>query len=382
MDLVRRTFLTGLGASAGLVITPRLAFASALSDRRFVFIIQRGAADGLNTVIPYGDPAYAAQRGALAIDPGTALKLDGMFALHPSLVETGKMYGAAQALFVHAVASPYRDRSHFDGQNVLESGGGQPYAVKDGWLNRLIGILPRAKDEAVALAPTVPLALRGANPVTSYAASPIPEASDDLMMRVGQLYANDAQLHPLWAAAMDARGLAGDAEKKQDPASTGRLAAGFLAKADGPRIAMIETGGWDTHSGQNPRLAAQLKNLDTLLAALRDGLGPVWNETVVLVATEFGRTVAVNGTNGTDHGTASATMILGGAVKGGRVLADWPGLTASSLYEGRDLKPTMDMDGIITGLVAENFSLDTARVARTIAPEMAVKPFGQTFLRA
>lgn len=381
MDLVRRTFLSGMGLGTGLLFAPRLAFASAASERRFVFVIQRGAADGLNTVIPYGDPGYAAQRGALAIDPATAVKLDGTFALHPSLAETGKMYGAGQALFIQAVASPYRDRSHFDGQNVLESGGGQPYAVKDGWLNRLVGLLPHSADPAIALAATVPLALRGANPVTSYAASPIPDPSDDLLMRVGQLYAQDAQLHSLWSAAMDARSLAGDAATKQDPASTGRLAAGFLAKPDGPRIAMIETGGWDTHSGQNPRLATQLRNLDTLVAALRDGLGPVWNQTVVLVATEFGRTVAANGTNGTDHGTASAAMILGGAVKGGRVIADWPGLAPAALYEGRDLKPTTDLDGIITALLAENFALEPARVARTIAPELAVKPFGHDLLR-
>lgn len=383
MQIVRRTLLSGIGIGAGLMLAPRIARAAAgAADRRFVFIIQRGAADGLNTVIPCGDPGYAAQRGALAIDAGTAIRLDGMFSLHPSLVETGKLFAAGQALFVHAVASPYRDRSHFDGQNVLESGGTAPFALPDGWLNRLTGLLPQQAVEAVALAPTVPLALRGPNPVTSYAATSAGGADEDLLMRVGELYAGDPQLHPLWAAAIEARALAGDTTGRQDAASIGRLAAGFLRKPDGPRVAMIETGGWDTHSAQNPRLAAQLRHLDALLAALRDGLSPVWADTVVLVATEFGRTVAVNGTAGTDHGTASVAMILGGAVNGGRVVADWPGLGAGALQDGRDLKPTTDMDSVLATLVAETFMLDPALVARAVAPGRAVQPLRQTLLKA
>jgi uncharacterized protein (DUF1501 family) len=334
-----------------------------------VFIIQRGAADGLNIVVPYADPAYASLRGELAIDTSTAAKLDGTFALHPSLVQTAQMYAQQQALFLHAVASPYRDRSHFDGQNVLETGGTSPYQVKDGWLNRLLTLLPGGRRDAVALAATVPLALRGAANVTSYAPSGLPQAPDDLLVRVAQLYEQDAQLHPLWKAAMDSRGLAGDAGKRQDPASLGKLAAAFLVRDDGPRIAMMETGGWDTHTGQNGRLAAQLKNLDVTLAALRDGLGPHWDDTTVLVATEFGRTAAANGTGGTDHGTGSAAMLIGGAVRGGRVIADWPGLSASALYEGRDLKPTLGLDTLIATAASASFGIDTQRTARVLFPQ-------------
>ncbi|MBW8754387.1 MAG: DUF1501 domain-containing protein [Sphingomonadales bacterium] len=379
----RRQFLSALGLSAGFLVAPRLALAAVPGERRFVFVIQRGAADALSTVIPYGDPDYAKQRGALAIDGSTGIKLDGLFALHPSLVETGKMYAAGQALFVHAVASPYRDRSHFDGQNVLETGGAQPYAVKDGWLNRVVSLMPRSADAAVAIAPTVPLALRGPSAVNSYAPSALPQASDDLLARVTQLYAGDAQLHALWAEAMETRAMAGDgAGPKQDPASLGKLAATFLAKPGGPRIAMIETGGWDTHSGQNPRLAFQLKGLDALLAALRDGLGTAWADTTVLVATEFGRTVAVNGTGGTDHGTASAAMLVGGAVAGKRVIADWPGLGGSALYEGRDLKPTAEMDALIAGVMAESFQLDREKVVRALFPNAAPLTNMQSLLRA
>lgn len=370
MLLPRRTFLAG---AAGALAAPRLLFAQAATDRRFVFVIQRGAADGLHTVVPYADPAYASLRGALAIDPASATKIDGSFALHPSLQEFGRLYAQGQALFVHAVASPYRDRSHFDGQNVLESGGTAPYQLKDGWMNRLVRLLPQRGKEAIAFAPTVPLALRGAADVSSYAPSALPAANEDLLLRVQQLYEGDAQLHALWSAAMDARtmaGGAGDNGKRQDPAELGRVAANFLAQPQGPRIAMIETGGWDTHSAQAPRLAAQLRNLDALVAALHEGLGAAWQQTVVLVATEFGRTAAVNGTGGTDHGTASAALLAGGAVQGGRVIADWPGLAASALYEGRDLRPTQDLDALIAATAADAFALDRERVARALFPEM------------
>jgi uncharacterized protein (DUF1501 family) len=363
----RRQFLSlsALGAGA-ILVAPTMALATVATDRRFVFIIQRGAADGLNIVIPYADPAYARLRGALAIDPASATRLDGTFALHPALAQTATMFGRKQALFVHAVASPYRDRSHFDGQNVLETGGTQPYQRKDGWLNRLVTMLPKTRDEAIAVAATVPLALRGPAQVTSYGPSALPTASDDLMLRVGQLYGADPQLHPLWNAALEAQRIAGSDAAKPDPASLGALTARFLTKPDGPRIAMLETGGWDTHTGQDGRLAAQLKALDTLLAALQSGLGPVWAQTTVLIATEFGRTAAANGTGGTDHGTGAVAMLVGGAVRGGRVIADWPGLSPAALYENRDLRPTAAMDALIAGAAAAGLGLDPDHVARTL----------------
>ena len=372
----RRQFLQIAAAGAGaILVSPRIAFASVVTDRRFVFVIQRGAADGLNIVVPCAEPAYATLRGALAIDASSARRLDGTFALHPALVQIGAMYADRQALFVHAVASPYRDRSHFDGQNVLETGGASPYRVKDGWLNRLVAQLPSARENAIAFAPTVPMALRGNAEVTSYAPSALPQAPDDLLMRVSQLYDEDAQLRPLWESAMTARGLAGDAGARQDPASLGKLAASFLSRDDGPRIAMIETGGWDTHSAQSTRLANQLKALDTMLAALRDNMGPAWSKTTVLVATEFGRTAAANGTGGTDHGTGSVAMVLGGAVAGGRVIADWPGLAPRDLYEARDLKPTTSLDSLIAGVASEGLGLDPQRTARALFSQtVATKP--------
>jgi uncharacterized protein (DUF1501 family) len=371
MSLDRRAFLAGATA---LLAAPRISFASdpIATERRFIFIIQRGAADGLHTVIPTADPGYARLRGALAIAPESALKLDGSFALHQSLATLHGLYGAGQASFFHAVASPYRERSHFDGQNILETGGRAPYALKDGWMNRLVGMLSQRGKDAIAFAPTVPMALRGALPVTSYAPSSLPDANEDLMLRVQQLYAGDAQLHALWSAAMDARGMAGAMDGKagrQQPGELGRMAAAFLGRADGPRIAMIETGGWDTHSGQAGRLATQLRNLDMLVAGLRQGLGPAWDHTVVLVATEFGRTAAANGTGGTDHGTGAAAMLFGGAVQGGRVLADWPGLAPADLFEERDLRPTLGLDTLISQVCAEAFRIDPGRMARSLFPD-------------
>jgi len=201
--VTRRDFLVCAAAGAGsMLLAPRMAFATVDSDRRFIFVIQRGAADGLNIVVPYADPAYARLRGALAIEAASAFKLDSTFALHPALAESATMYTSGQALFVHAVASPYRDRSHFDGQNVLETGGNTPYQMKDGWMNRLVPLLPKARDNAIAFAPTVPLALRGSAEVTSYAPSALPAAPDDLLSRVSQLYEQDPQLHGLWSSAM------------------------------------------------------------------------------------------------------------------------------------------------------------------------------------
>ncbi|MBA4763275.1 DUF1501 domain-containing protein [Sphingomonas sp.] len=366
----RNLVLTGAAGALSLGFAPRLAFAQAASDRRFVFIIQRGAADGLGTLAPVGDPAFAAQRGVLAQDFADAAKLNAMFALHPNLKNVAQMYAAKEALFVHAVASPYRDRSHFDAQNVLETGGVAAYQLKDGWMNRLLSVLPDDARKGIAIAATIPMALRGKVEVASYAPSVLPDASDDLLGRVAMLYAQDPQLHAIWEQATATRTLTGDlaANNGRNAAATGALAARLLAADNGARIAMIETGGWDTHAGQRGRLGAQLNGLDQMIAALKTGLGPLWGKTMVLVATEFGRTVKVNGTQGTDHGTGSVAWLLGGAVQGGRVVADWPGLSDAALYEGRDLRPTAGLDAVIGSAAAAHFGVDPARAMPALFP--------------
>jgi uncharacterized protein (DUF1501 family) len=382
--LSRRNFV-GLGASAMLATAfgSRIAFARAATERRFVFIIQRGAADGLHTVAPVGDPAYVSQRGQLAEDFAAAPKLNDMFALHPSMRNIYGLYGAKQALFLHAVASPYRDRSHFDGQNVLETGGTSAFQLKDGWLNRLLSMLP-ADDKAIALAATVPMALRGPVEVASYAPSSLPDASDDLLMRVSQMYQGDQQLHGIWEQATATKVLTSDlaSDNGKNAADTGALTAKMLSAPNGSRIAMIETGGWDTHAGQKGRLAGQLNGLDKMVGELQKGLGPLWNNTVVLVATEFGRTVKVNGTQGTDHGTGSCAMLMGGAVNGGRVLADWPGLADAALYENRDLKPTLGLDTVIGSTLSAHFGLMPQTATKKLFPEVQMAKPLQDLLRA
>jgi uncharacterized protein (DUF1501 family) len=371
--LTRRTFIvsgTAVSALARLG-SPSLALANANTERRFVFIIQRGAADGLSIVAPTGDPGFAAVRGDFAQDSAAGTKLGSFFTLHPALTEVGRMYSQRQALFVHAAASQYRDRSHFDGQNVLETGGSAAYRLKDGWINRLLGLLPALEARALALSSTVPMALRGAHEVSSYAASQLPSPSDELLARVDALYDSDHQLHSLWSAAMETRARAGNSMQAgggQKGAATGTLAAKMLL-GEGARVVMIETNGWDTHSAQRGRLSAQLKDLDQMLAALRTGLGAEWSNTLVIVATEFGRTVRPNGTGGTDHGQASAAMLLGGSIAGGKVIADWPGLSDAALYEGRDLKPTTDLDALIAGALAQHYGLEPTHVMRALFPE-------------
>lgn len=372
--LRRRSFLTSAvaGLAAG-AFAPRLAFAAAPTDQRFVFIIQRGAADGLHIVPPLGDPGYAGLRGALADSLVGAKKLDSIFALHPALARVGQMFDGRQALAIHAVASTYRDRSHFDGQNILETGGTAAYAEKVGWMNRLAGALPGKAGSALALAPEVPMALRGPVPVASYAPSALPQPQGDLFNRVSALYAGDPQLAGLWQSALATRALAGEAGTNnggQGGAQIGKLAASLLLPADGARLMMIETTGWDTHTAQPGRLNGQLKNLDALIGALADGLGPAWANTMVVVATEFGRTAAVNGTQGTDHGTASAALVLGGSLRnGGRVHADWPGLGSGALYENRDLRPTAAMEAVIAGSLAHHYALEPAHLLRAVYPD-------------
>ena len=382
--LSRRFFLAAGGVTIASLGLPRMAFAKANTPKRFLFIIQRGAADGLAIVAPTGDPAFAGIRDAFAEDLAGGAKLGGFFTLHPALAESAKLYAERQALFVHAVASPYRDRSHFDGQNVLETGGTAAYRVRDGWMNRLLGLLPQDEAKALALSATVPMALRGAHEVSSYAASALPGAPDDLLARVGKLYESDQQLHGLWTAAMETRMTAGDLAggAGQNGTAAGALAAKLLAGDNGARIAMIETGGWDTHSGQRGRLNAQLRGLDQMVGALKTGLGADWANTLVIVATEFGRTVAPNGTDGTDHGQASAAMLLGGAVAGGKVVADWPGLSNGALYEGRDLKPTTDLDALIAGALAQHYALEPARTMTTLFPETRGTALGEKLILA
>jgi uncharacterized protein (DUF1501 family) len=369
-----------------------LANAATPSDSRFVLVILRGALDGLAAVPPYGDSQYRALRGVLALDaPGTeggVLKLDGTFGLHPSLANLHAMYEARELAVLHAVATPYRERSHFDAQKVLEAGKLSPAATDGGWLNRALIEMNRSseKRDAIALAESLPLVLRGDFAVNTWAPSHLPDADEDMLARVRRMYeASDPKLADRLAEALDSRAIAGDAGANgsamgggaQQVAPLVAAAARFLKSPDGPRVAVIDVGGWDTHANQGAgqgNLALRLRGLDAGIATLKAELGAVWSTTTVLVVTEFGRTVAVNGTRGTDHGTAGCAFLAGGAVAGGRIVADWPGLGARDLYQNRDLKPTTDLRAICKGVLAERFGVGEAALENTVFPDSAGAP--------
>jgi uncharacterized protein (DUF1501 family) len=389
----RRTLLATGAKLTLLAPFARFAAAAPSPNARFVLVILRGGLDGLAAVPPYAEPRYAELRGPLALAApgaeGGVLALDGTFGLHPALTNLHAMYGAGEALVLHAAATPYRERSHFDAQNILEAGGTAPNASGGGWLNRALAALDSTGDTrgAVALADSVPLVLRGELAVTSWAPSQLPEADDDTLARVRRLYeAADPELAASLNGALEAREIAGDsADARMGGGRGGQLiaplasaAARFLSTADGPRIAVLDAGGWDTHANQGAAqgpLAQRLRGLDSGLQMLKTELGAHWRETTVLVVTEFGRTVAVNGTRGTDHGTAGCAFLVGGAVAGGRVVADWPGLGARDLHEGRDLRATTDLRALFKGVLHEQFGVSESALARTVFPlSDAVEP--------
>ncbi len=376
----RRLLLGGLGSLMTLG-SAKYSFAVTLNDTRLVVILLRGALDGLHLIAPYGDPAYAVARKHIAIGPGNgAVKLDGLFAVHAGLPFFASEYAAGRALAVHGVATPYRDRSHFDAQNLLETGGVLPYAQASGWLNRAIGTLPALRpSDAIAVAAATPTLLLGAAKAGTYSVDAMPDVPVDILARVARMYAPDPLLSAALCESQVIAALAQSAEMmgsmtggmlagrgRQSLASAATTAAQLMATPGGPRITVLERGGWDSHANQPGLLNAGLANLDAALAALKSGLGALWAKTAVLCITEFGRTVAVNGTNGTDHGTASALLLVGGAVKGGRVIADWPGLRQSDLYEGRDLKPTIDMRAIIAGVLRDHLGVSETALATKV----------------
>jgi uncharacterized protein (DUF1501 family) len=277
----RRSVLKGGLAGLAVSAMPRIAYARAPVDRRFVFVIQRGAADGLHLVPPLGDPAFESLRGQFMASLEGAHECDSTFSLHPELQETAKLFEQRQVIACHAVATGYRARSHFDGQNILETGARRAYEDKTGWLNRLIGLLPAEEAHALAVAAAIPVALRGKHPVSSYAPAGFDSENDALMMEVSMLYDGDPQLAVLWDRAMATRGLVGDsagARGKRAGAGIGEIAAKLLAPADGARVVMIETTGWDMHARLEPRSRAKLGELDALIRALARRLGPVWPE--------------------------------------------------------------------------------------------------------
>ncbi len=376
-DPSRRRFLAALGGTAVLTLWPGLSPAASGGQTRLMVVLLRGAMDGLHLLPPRDDADYLRARGQLAVRD--ALVLDGSFGLHPKMTFAHALYADKQLLPVVAVAPPYQRRSHFDAQDCLENGTASPGGARDGWIGRCIQSM--AASEGVAIAQVMPLAMRGSERAEIWS-PPLPrDLPDALMQQLQPLYAADARLAPLFADAMAAASSdMGDTQGKSGR-SAFRLPDAMAAAAkrmrgpDAARIAFVEDSGWDTHRGQQLALDRKFSELDAGLRAIRDGLGEEWSRTAVVIVTEFGRTVAANGSGGTDHGVGGVALLAGGAVRGGRVIGDWPGLSAGALLEGRDLRPTTDMRAMFKGLLAGHLAVpETALETRIFPDSRAVKP--------
>jgi uncharacterized protein (DUF1501 family) len=389
----RRELLLASGTLFAWAHLPKLAYAEG-RDPRFLAIILRGALDGLATVAPVGDPDWVALRGDNALTLASkvpALKLDDFFALNPAMPNLHRMFQANEAIIVHASATPYRERSHFDGQDLLESGLPKPSPSDSGWLNRALAGLqsggrvdPQGSGKVFAVGPVTPLVVRGPAPVLSWSPQRIMPASEDTVQRLLALY---RQADPKLAGVLkdnsklDAieqagdmtqpRGGPGPAQVRAYFADAAGAAAKFLAQPDGPRVGALALDGWDTHVNEGiaaGRLSQLLGSLDDALAAIKTNMGSAWQQTVVALATEFGRTAHINGTEGTDHGTATVALLVGGALKGGRVIADWPGLKPAALYQNRDLAPTTDLRAVLKGVLKDHLRADERTLAQNVFP--------------
>ena len=398
----RRELLLASGVMFAWALVPRVARAEG-RDPRFLTVVLRGALDGLAVVAPVGDPDWIKLRGdqALRLDgQSPALPLDGFFSLNPAMPNLHRLYQSGQATFVHAVATPYRERSHFDGQDVLESGYSNPGAIDTGWLNRsLVGLEAGGRADpqgrgAFAVGPITPLVVRGAAPVLAWVPPRLPPVSDETTMRLLDLYrhtdptlARALEEHMGLAAIARAGGVTSEPGEERPVMQVGGIAqvrtyfadaagaaAKFLAGAEGPRVGALAFDGWDTHVNEGAvkgRLANLLGALDGAISAIETNMGDAWRETVVLLITEFGRTARINGNDGTDHGTATVALLAGGALKGGRVLADWPGLKEADLHERRDLKATTDLRAIVKGVLADHLRVDDRVLATAVFPNSA-----------
>ena len=378
-----------LAATSALASIGRSARADTDKEKRLVVIFLRGGLDGLAAAPPFGDPAYRATRSNLALaPPGEAdgiIDLDGFFGLHPTLSPLLPFYRRGELLIVHALASTHRGRSHFDAQNLIENGTAIPYGAEDGWLNRALGLLD-AKGHKLGLAvgAGIPLLIRGDTPIATWSPTILPAADAGFLMQLANLYAEDPLLGPALAEGINAQGTAANLMDDSRGGAAGarrglkafqvnvRAAGELLAASAGPRVAVLELGGWDTHALQGTtdgRLNYYLEALAESLVTLRAALADAWQSSVVLVMTEFGRTVAPNGTGGTDHGTGGTALLAGGAVAGGRVVSDWPGLADDQLLEGRDLRPTIETRAVFKGLLRDQLGVAESAIEDYVFPQ-------------
>lgn len=388
IDANRRQFLLGGACSVAAMAAPKLSFAAVPGDNRLVVIVLRGAMDGLDVVVPYGDPALRSLRPNLARLPGKAENgrslhdLDGFFGLHEDMWPLLPLWQAGELALVHAVATPYRDgRSHFDGQDILENGHKGANDARDGWLNRALAHLPgRNPNYAMTVGRDQMLLLSGKEPAGVWS----PRADLTLHEQGSWVWEAIYKKDPLFEkAAREAQLLDATTDKLRNEMNGGMgitgndpaALAGFAAKLLNAeaRIAAFAVGGWDTHRRQIGAIRQPLRQLASALTTLKDGLGPNWARTMVLCLTEFGRTARENGTGGTDHGTGGLLIWAGGAMATkGKVLGQWPGLNA--LYDDRDLLPTSDLRAWVAQALMAQFPLSREVVSNHLFPGVEIGP--------
>ena len=394
-EFKRRDLLAGgMALTASAILPSGLSFAATPSDKRLVIILLRGGMDGLSLFPPFGDKDYQSTRGKLAMEAPNRddgiIDLDGMFGLHPSAASLIPFWQRGELAIIPATATPYRGRSHFDAQEVLENGTDQPGGAYDGWLNRALKVMGGTGTPAISVSKQVPFILQGGAKTTAWSPNELPDPVLGFYEKLRLLYKEDTLLGPMLADGLrnkkvmestlskDDLNSAKSARKVQDLDVMAKLAGRYLTHKDGPRVAVLEASGWDTHVQQGletGRLARKFASLSAGLDALHEEMSPVWDKTVIVAISEFGRTVSPNGSSGTDHGTAGAALLLGGAVIGGKITGAWPGLSKNNLYEGRDLKPTVDTRAIFKRVLQDHMKISPRDINNIIFPRSnAAKP--------
>jgi uncharacterized protein (DUF1501 family) len=368
----RRHFLKLGGAAAFLAGYPVHGYTADLPPGRIALIVLEGGLDGLTAVPPVGDTDLQKQRRNLVSDH--PLSLNPFFALHPSLKNFARMLGKDEAAIVHATAFPYTRRSHFEGQNIVETGLPTPFSAQTGWLGRamdLAGIAGRA------LALDTPLVIRGATAIDSFYPTSLQGAANPdiaTLRLLGSAY--DGDIARAFQTMLVKTMVNDSASRARDPESLAFSAGQAMAADDGPRVAVIRVPEFDTHANQGTDAGkhAQLLGLvDNVFAAFKKGLGERWADTIILTATEFGRTVQENGSAGTDHGYGSVGLLAGGLLRKASVVANWPGLSTSALFEGRDLFATMDYRSVCAACIEAALGLDHDIIAERVFEEPGLR---------